>query len=155
MAGAGRSAADAARADGQVAADAGPDAAPADRGVDQGPSADMAVDMAVAVDAAAPDAAGPDAEPDAALPDAEPPPAILDHPCAPAARVGASRRAWRTATRRAGQVTDAVIPGNVARATLAEGPCELLQPPGFFCDPPCAVGTSCGEGGACVPQPQA
>ncbi|MEZ4471160.1 MAG: hypothetical protein R3F60_10245 [bacterium] len=48
----------------------------------------MAVDMAVAVDAAAPDAAGPDAEPDAALPDAEPPPAILDHPCAPAARVG-------------------------------------------------------------------
>ncbi|MCB9547055.1 MAG: hypothetical protein H6706_14550 [Myxococcales bacterium] len=142
--------------DAAVVADAAGDARIVDEGiaVDQGPDA-AAVDAGP--DAAPADAAPPaDADVDAATPDAEPPPALIDAPCAPSERVGgfsASLEDGYTAVQ--GQVTDAVIPGNVARATAAEGACELLQPPGFFCDPACAVGTSCGEGGACVAQPQA
>lgn len=91
-----------------------------------------------------------------ASPDASPPPGdVVYRPCRPGERVGgftASLEDGYTAVQ--GQVLNGVNPGAVEVEVATEGTCRLLQPPSHFCEPACAVGTTCGPDG-CVPLPTA
>jgi hypothetical protein len=52
-----------------------------------------------------------------------------------------------------GQVADGVEPAAVFERSAEAGGCVLLTPKTLFCEAGCASGTTCGEGGTCVPYP--
>jgi hypothetical protein len=111
-------------------------------------------DGGLATDAIA-DGPPADAPVDAAR-DATPDAGFVPLGCAPEAPVGTFRvDLAATYTGVQGQVFDGVRPGAVFDTVAISGDCRLARPPSYECDPPCGVGTSCGETGACVPNPAA
>ncbi len=52
-----------------------------------------------------------------------------------------------------GQVADGLDPAAVFERSAEVGGCVLLTPKTLFCEAGCASGTTCGEGGECVPYP--
>ncbi len=97
---------------------------------------------------------------DATVADAAPGDAEVDRgaergyaPCPYESRVGAFKVALEAGfTSVQGQVADGVVPLRVPDVTASDGPCRLLQPPVFSCEPACEVGSTCGADG-CVPNP--
>lgn len=80
--------------------------------------------------------------------------AAKDAPCPEASHVGgftASLEAGFTAVQ--GQVSDGVTPFRISDVVAMAGPCQLLQPPTLFCDPPCTGSTTCDANMKCVPLP--
>jgi len=53
-----------------------------------------------------------------------------------------------------GEIANGVNPISVLEEVGAEGDCRLLRKEYPFCDPLCQSGTTCGQGGICVPFPE-
>ncbi len=84
-------------------------------------------------------------------------PGMLEYtPCAEADRVGSLEITLEDGfTSVQGQIYNGVVPGYIQMVSASEGTCRLLRPRSLRCEPSCEVGTTCGEDGACVPQPEA
>ncbi len=93
---------------------------------------------------------GPDGDADADIDVSD----LTYRPCDAADRVGEFRVALEEEfTGVQGAVADGVVPGDVPDVVETIGDCRVLAPRVLFCDPPCAGGETCDEGGSCIAYP--